>query len=82
MLKFFWQDAVGNIPENSPNDDITKMLNNVNLEKDFPTDWGHFPGDISDAALKRTIIDHGQCRPKDLSIFHQGMKIKLFFGIL
>ena len=74
----FWQDAVGNIPENSPNDDITKMLNNFNLEKDFPTDWRHFPGDISDAALKRTIIEHGPCRPKDLSIFHQGMKKKTF----
>ena len=44
------QNAIENIPENSPNDDITKKLNYVNLEKDFPTDRGHFPGDISDAA--------------------------------
>ena len=73
-----WQDAVGNIPDNSPNDDITEMLNNVNLEKDFPTDWGHFPGDISDATLKRTIIEHRPSRPKDRSIFHQGMKKKKF----
>ena len=82
MLKFFWQDAVGNIPENSPNDDITKMLNNVNLEKDFPTDWGHFPGDISDAALKRTIIDHEPCRPKDPKYFPSRDEKKLFFRIL
>ena len=59
------QDAVENIPENSPNNDITKKLNDVNHEKDFPTDRGHFPGDISDAALKRTNIEHGPCRPKD-----------------
>ena len=32
------QEAVENIPENSPNDDITKKLNDVNLEKNFPTD--------------------------------------------
>ena len=36
------QDAVENIPENSPNDDITKKLNDVNREKHFPTDRGHF----------------------------------------
>ena len=63
------QDAVENIPENSPNDDITKKLNDVNLEKDFPTDRGHFPGDICDAALKRTIIENGPCRPKDPKYF-------------
>ena len=74
----FWQDAVGNIPENSPNDDITKMLNNVNLEKDFATDWGHFPGDISDAALKRTIIEHGPCRPKDPKHFSSRDEKKTF----
>ena len=45
------QDTIENIPENGPND-ITKKLNDVNLEKDFPTDCGHFPGDISSAALK------------------------------
>ena len=63
------QDAVENLPENSPNDDITKKLNDVNLEKDFPTDRGHFPGDISDAALKRTFIKHGPCRSKDPKYF-------------
>ena len=63
------QDAVENIPEHSPNDDKTKKLNDVNLEKDFPTDRGHFPGDISDAALERTIIEHGPCRSKDPKYF-------------
>ena len=46
-----------------------KKLNDVNLEKDFPTDRGHFPGDISDAVLKQTIIEHGPCRPKDPQYF-------------
>ena len=32
------QEAVENIPENSPNDYTTKKLNDVNLEKNFPTD--------------------------------------------
>ena len=63
------QDAVESILENSPNDDITKKLNDVNLEKDLPTDRGHFPGDISDAALKRTFIKHGPCRSKDPKYF-------------
>ena len=63
------QDAVKNILENSPNDDITKKLSDVNLEKDFPIDRGHFPADISDAALKRTIIEHGPFRPKDPKYF-------------
>ena len=79
------QDAVENIPENSPNDDIMKTLNDANLEKDFPTDHGHFPGDISDAALKQTIIEHGPCRPKDPQNFSsrdKKIKKKLFFGIL
>ena len=52
------QDAVENIPENSSNDDITKKLNDVNLEKDFPTDCGPV-----------TIIEHGPCRPKDPQYF-------------
>ena len=72
------QDAVENLPENSPNDDITKKLNDVNLEKDFPTDRGHFPGDISDAALKRTIIEHGPCRPKDPKHFSSRDEKKTF----
>ena len=72
------QDAVENLPENSPNDDITKKLNDVNLEKDFPTDRGHFPGDISHAALKRTIIEHGQCRPKDPKHFSSRDEKKTF----
>ena len=63
------QDADENIPENSSNDDITEKLNDVNLEQDFPTDHGHFPGGISHAALKRTIIEHGPCRPKDPKYF-------------
>ena len=63
------QDAVENIPEISPNDCITKKLNDFNLEKDFSTDRAHFPGDISDAALKRTIIKHEPCRPKDPKYF-------------
>ena len=46
-----------------------KKLNDVNLEKDFPTHRGHFPGDISDAALERTIIEHGPCRSKDPKYF-------------
>ena len=76
------QDAVENIPEHSPDDDKTKKLNYVNLEKDFPTDRGHFPGDISDAALKRTIIDHEPCRPKDPKYFPSRDEKKLFFRIL
>ena len=76
------QAAVENIPENSPNDDIMKNLNDVNLEKDFPTDREHFPGDISDAALKRTITEHGPSRPKDAKYFSSRDKKKLFFGIL
>ena len=76
------QDAVINIPENSPNDDITKSLNDVNLEKDFRTDRGHFPGGISDAALKQTIIEYGPCRPKDPKYFSSRDEKKLFFGIL
>ena len=63
------QDAVENTSENSLDDDITKKLNDVNLKKDFPTDRGYFPGDISDAALRRTIIEHGPCRPKDPKYF-------------
>ena len=63
------QAAVENIPENSPNDDIVKHLNDVNLEKDFPTDREYFPGDISDAALKQTIIEHGPSRLKDPKYF-------------
>ena len=43
---------------------------------------GHFSVDINDAALKRTIIEHGPCRSKDPKYFYQGMKKKLFFGIL
>ena len=73
------QDAVENIPENSPNDDITKKLNDVNLEKDFPTDRGHFSGDINDAALKRTIIEHGPCRSKDPKYFSSRDEKKNFF---
>ena len=77
------QDAVENIPENSPNDDIMKELNDVNLEKDFPTDRGHFPGDISDAALERTIIEHGPCRSKDPKYFSsRDEKKQLFFRML
>ena len=73
------QDTVENIPENSPNDDITKKLNDVNLEKDFPTDRGHFSGDINDAALKRTIIEHGPCRSKDPKYFSSRDEKKKFF---
>ena len=61
-----------------------KKLNDVNLEKDFPTDRGHFPGDISDAALEQTIIEHGPCRPKDPQYFSsmdEKKKQQLFFGI-
>ena len=77
------QDAVENIPEHSPNDDKTKKLNDVNLEKDFPTDRGHFPGDISDAALERTIIEHGPCRSKDPKYFSsRDEKKQLFFRML
>ena len=32
-----------------PIEDITRMLSDFNLQNDFPTDRGHFRGDISDS---------------------------------
>ena len=52
-----------------PIEDITKELTDFNLKNDFPTDRGLFSGDITDANLKRTIIDHEPCRPKDTKCF-------------
>ena len=72
------QDAVENTPENSLDDDITKKLNDVNLKKDFPTDRGYFPGDINDAALRRTIIENGPCSPKDPKYFSSRDEKKTF----
>lgn len=33
------------------------------LSRENPTDRGHFKGDITSAALKKNIIQHGPCRP-------------------
>ena len=52
-----------------PIEDITKKLTDFNLENDFPTDRGLISGDITDANLKGTIIDHGPCRPKYIKCF-------------
>ena len=61
------QEAVENIPENSPNDYITKNLNDVNLEKDFLTD-----------CRSVTIIEHVSYRPKDAKYFSSRDEKKYF----
>ena len=61
------QEAVENIPENSPNDYITKNLNDVNLEKDFLTD-----------CRSVAIIEHVSYRPKDAKYFSSRDEKKYF----
>ena len=61
------QEAVENIPENSPNDYITKNLNDVNLEKDFLTD-----------CRSVTIIEYVPYRPKDAKYFSSRDEKKYF----
>ena len=39
---------------------------------------GHFSVDINDAALKRTIIEHGPCRSKDPKYFLSRNEKKTF----
>ena len=37
--------------------------NTIDLSNEFPTDRGILPADVTDPALKRTIIEHGPCKP-------------------
>ena len=46
------------------------------ISRKYPTDRGHFPETINDAALKREILMHGPCRPSGL------MNIKIHQEIL
>ena len=42
---------------------IEKPGFDFDISRKYPTDRGHFPETIKDAALKREILKHGPCRP-------------------
>ena len=41
----------------------------LDFHNKFPTDRGILPGDITDCNLKRTIVQHGPCKPKSETNF-------------
>ncbi len=48
--------------------DVTESVV-LNLDNEYPTDRGILPSDVEDPILRRTIIEHGPCRPQCSSEF-------------